>query len=80
MKTITLGGGCFWCIQYLFKHTKGVTRSVCGYGGGKEPNPTYEMICSKKTKHIELVQIDYDQKTISTEDILKGFFFMHDPT
>ena len=76
----TLGGGCFWCIEPLFTSLRGVQRSVSGYAGGHVPNPTYEMVCGKRTGHAEVVQLTFDPDQISYADILRVFFTMHDPT
>lgn len=76
----TLGGGCFWCLEPLFTSLRGVQRSVSGYAGGHVPNPTYEMVCGKRTGHAEVVQLTFDPNEISYADILRVFFTMHDPT
>ena len=76
----TLGGGCFWCLEPLFTSLRGVQRSVSGYAGGHVPNPTYEMVCGKRTGHAEVVQLTFDPDQISYADILRVFFTMHDPT
>ena len=76
----TLGGGCFWCIEPLFLSLRGVHRSVSGYAGGYVPNPTYDMVCGKRTGHAEVVQLSFDPDVISYEDLLRIFFAMHDPT
>ncbi len=76
----TLGGGCFWCLEPLFMSLRGVQRSVSGYAGGHVPNPTYEMVCGKRTGHAEVVQLTFDPEQISYADILRVFFTMHDPT
>ena len=76
----TLGGGCFWCLEPLFMSLRGVYRSVSGYAGGHVPNPTYEMVCGKRTGHAEVVQLTFDPDLISYRDILRVFFTMHDPT
>ncbi len=76
----TLGGGCFWCIEAVFERVKGVLSVKPGYAGGKTPNPTYKEICSGKTGHAEVAQIEYDSKVISFEKILEIFWKSHDPT
>lgn len=79
-KTATLGGGCFWCIEAVFKRTDGVKSVTSGYAGGSTENPTYEQVCSGATGHAEVVQIEYDPSAISYGDILELFFKAHDPT
>ena len=65
--TIILGGGCFWCIEALFKELDGVINIVSGYSGGNSKNPTYEEICTGKTGHAEVCEIEYDKNKISLE-------------
>lgn len=76
MKTIVLGGGCFWCIEAVFQRVKGVKKVVSGYAGGDLSNPTYE----NHGSHAEVVQLSYEPEEISLEVILKIFFHVHDPT
>lgn len=76
----TLAGGCFWCLQPLFKNLKGVDRVECGYAGGHTEDPTYEDVCSDSTGHAESVQITFDPAVFSYEDLLRVFFTVHDPT
>lgn len=80
LEVITLGGGCFWCIEAIFEELKGVTKVESGYSGGKTLNPTYKEVCSGNTGHAEVVQISYDSKIISLEELLEVFFTLHDPT
>lgn len=75
-----LGGGCFWCLDAVFREVKGVTEVVSGYAGGARPNPTYEQICSGATGHAEVVQLSFDNSVISFRDLLDIFFAIHDPT
>ena len=77
---IVLGGGCFWCIEAVYRNVKGVLSAVSAYTGGKRPNPTYENVCSGATGHAEVVDISYDADVISLSDILEIFFVIHDPT
>ena len=77
---IVLGGGCFWCIEAVYRNVKGVLSAVSAYTGGKRPNPTYENVCSGATGHAEVVDISYDADMISLADILDIFFVIHDPT
>ena len=76
----TLGGGCFWCVEAVFERVEGVLSVKPGYAGGKTLNPTYKEICSGKTGHAEVAQIEYDSKMISFEKILEIFWKSHDPT
>jgi peptide-methionine (S)-S-oxide reductase len=78
--TATLGGGCFWCLEAVYKELKGVDRVVSGYAGGTAPNPTYEQVCGGRTGHAEVVQITYDPKVVSFGDLLDVLFTIHDPT
>ena len=77
---ITLGGGCFWCVEAVFREAAGVKSVVSGYMGGRAPNPTYKAVCSGTTGHVEVVQISFDPSQITTKDILEIFFATHDPT
>ncbi|MHA1952910.1 MAG: peptide-methionine (S)-S-oxide reductase MsrA [Candidatus Heimdallarchaeaceae archaeon] len=80
MEKITLGGGCFWCLEAVFADLKGVEKIESGYSGGQQDNPTYEQICTGSTGHAEVVQITFDPDLISFKDILDVFFDIHDPT
>ncbi len=80
LENITLGGGCFWCIEAVFSELKGVQTAVSGYSGGKVVNPTYEQVCSGTTGHAEVVQVKFDSEVISFKEILEVFFTVHDPT
>jgi peptide-methionine (S)-S-oxide reductase len=76
----TLAGGCFWCMEAVFREVGGVEKVVSGYTGGDTINPTYEQVCSGNTGHAEAVQISFDPSKISYGEILKIFFSIHDPT
>jgi peptide-methionine (S)-S-oxide reductase len=76
----TLGGGCFWCLEPLFRELRGVSEVTSGYAGGHVPSPSYEQVCGKRTGHAEVVQITYDPTMIDYADILRVFFTIHDPT
>ena len=80
MEQATLGSGCFWCSEAMFKQLKGVNAVKSGYSGGLVENPTYEQVCSGVTKHAEVVQITYDPVVISYSELLKVFWKIHDPT
>jgi peptide-methionine (S)-S-oxide reductase len=75
-----LGGGCFWCLDAVFREVSGVTDVVSGYAGGARPNPSYEQICTGATGHAEVVQLSFDSNVISFRDLLEIFFTIHDPT
>jgi peptide-methionine (S)-S-oxide reductase len=79
-EVITLGGGCFWCLEAVYRETRGVVSAVSGYMGGRASNPTYKEVCSGATGHVEVVQVTFDPATISLRDILEIFFVIHDPT
>jgi peptide-methionine (S)-S-oxide reductase len=79
-KTAVLAGGCFWCIQPSFDKAPGVIKTVVGYSGGTEPNPTYELVGSEKTKYREALEITYDPAKISFEQLLDIYWKQIDPT
>lgn len=76
----TFGGGCFWCLEPVFRELRGVRDVAVGYAGGHVEDPTYEQVCRKDTGHAEVVQVAYDPTEISYEDLLDVFFAIHDPT
>lgn len=76
----TLGGGCFWCLDAVYRDLRGVSSVVSGYAGGHVQNPTYEQVCGKRTGHAEVVQITFDPEQVSYADLLRIFFTIHDPT
>ena len=79
-ETITLGGGCFWCLEAVFDELKGVDKVVSGFAGGHVANPSYEQVSDGNTGHAETVQITFDPNVISRDVILRAFFTIHDPT
>ncbi len=79
-ETATLGGGCFWCTEAIYRMLPGVKSVTSGYAGGTKENPTYKEVCSGTTGHAEVIQIEYDPKVISYEKILETFWEAHDPT
>ena len=79
-KTAVLAGGCFWCIQPPFDKAPGVISTIVGYSGGTEPNPTYELVGSEKTKYRECLQITYDPAKISYGQLLDIYWKQIDPT
>ena len=78
--TLTIGGGCFWCLETIFERLKGVERVVSGYAGGRRAKPTYEQVCSGATGHAEVIQITFDPATITVRELIELFFAFHDPT
>lgn len=80
LEVATVAGGCFWCTEALFLELKGVKKVVSGYTGGTVKNPTYKEVCTGTTGHAEAIEITFDPKEISYEDILEVFFATHDPT
>ena len=78
--TITLGGGCFWCIEAVYERVQGVTAVESGYCNGHVANPSYEQVCSGTTGHVEAVRVTFDTAQISLRDVLEIFFVVHDPT
>lgn len=78
--TATFGGGCFWCTEAIFQQVDGVLKVSSGYCGGHVINPTYEQVCSKTTGHAEVVQIVFDPKKVSFDELLQIFWQTHDPT
>lgn len=80
LETITLGGGCYWCVEAVYENLTGVKSVVSGFSGGKVANPTYEEVCTGTTGHAEVVQITYDKNVTDINEIFKVFFTVHDPT
>jgi peptide-methionine (S)-S-oxide reductase len=76
----TLAGGCFWCLDAVFRDLRGVEKVESGYAGGTAVNPSYEQVCSGRTGHAEVVQVTFDPRTITYRDLLDVFFSIHDPT
>jgi peptide-methionine (S)-S-oxide reductase len=80
VEVATLGGGCFWCTEAVFKNLRGVLTVESGYSGGRVVNPTYEQVCTGTTGHAEVIQITFNPPLISYRDLLEVFFSTHDPT
>ena len=80
MERATVGGGCFWCVEAAFEALEGVKSATSGYAGGHTDDPSYREVCSGRTGHAEVVQLEYDPETVAYEDILEVFFSIHDPT
>ena len=79
-ETATLAGGCFWCLEAVFKDLRGVEKVVSGYAGGDSPEPTYQKVCAGNTGHAEVVQVTFDPGVVSFVELLEVFFTIHDPT
>jgi peptide-methionine (S)-S-oxide reductase len=77
---ITLGGGCFWCLEAVYDEMRGVISVESGYMGGHTANPTYQEVCTGASGHIEVVQVTFDPTVINCGQILEVFFAIHDPT
>ncbi len=80
MATATFAAGCFWGIEEAFRQVEGVTTTTAGYSGGALENPTYKDVCSGRTGHAEVVQVEYDIARVSYERLLTLFWSLHDPT
>jgi peptide-methionine (S)-S-oxide reductase len=80
MEKTTFGAGCFWGIEHAFRKVEGVQEAPVGYAGGATEDPTYEQVCSGKTGHTEVVQVEYDPDKVTYEELLEVFWGLHDPT
>jgi peptide-methionine (S)-S-oxide reductase len=80
LATAVLGGGCFWCLDAVYRGLKGVVSIESGYAGGHVENPSYEQVCAGDTGHAEVVRIAFDPAVVSFRDLLDVFFTIHDPT
>ena len=76
----TFGAGCFWGVEEAFRNIKGVKSTMVGYSGGQLPNPTYQDVCSGRTGHAEVVQVQFDAAQVPYEELLKVFWSIHNPT
>jgi len=76
---VVLAGGCFWCLDAVYRELRGVHRVVCGYMGGHLPQPDYEAVCTGRSGHAEVVRIEFDPAVVSFRE-LEVFFVIHDPT
>lgn len=79
MNTFVLAGGCFWCLDAVYRVLRGVDSVVSGYTGGHTPDPSYESVCTGRTGHAEAVAVTFDPEVIPAEVILDVFFTLHDP-
>lgn len=80
MEKATFGAGCFWGVEAAFREVKGVKATAVGYAGGTLENPTYQDVCTDRTGHAEVVQVEYDPAVASYEQLLDAFWGNHDPT
>lgn len=80
LKSLVLGGGCFWCTEAAYELLPGVEAVVSGYAGGARPNPSYEQVCTGVSGHAEVIRIDYDPEKITLETLLDYFWVIHAPT
>ena len=78
--TLTIGGGCFWCVEAQLQQLKGVLTVTSGYAGGSNKNPTYKEVCTGLTGHAEVIQVTFDNSIISIDEMLAAFWQAHDPT
>jgi peptide-methionine (S)-S-oxide reductase len=76
----TLAGGCFWCLEAVYREVRGVERVVSGYIGGRVSQPSYEQVCAGTTGHAEAVEVTFDPQVVSYRELLEVFFTIHDPT
>ena len=80
LETATFGGGCFWCGEAVFQRIPGVKSVTSGFAGGTVPNPSYEQVCTGRTGHAEVIQVQFDPAVISYDKLMEVFFEEHDPT
>src|SRR3954452_22382832 len=76
----TFGAGCFWQVEVEYRNTEGVTDVAVGYEGGGVDHPTYEQVCTDRTGHAEVVEVDFDPDEVPYEQLVERFFELHDPT
>ncbi|GAB4400107.1 MAG: peptide-methionine (S)-S-oxide reductase MsrA [Rhodoferax sp.] len=79
-EVITLGGGCFWCLDAVYRQVRGVLSVQCGYSNGTVDAPSYDQVCTGRTGHAEVVRVTFDPDVIALDDVLEIFFVIHDPT
>lgn len=79
MTSFVLAGGCFWCLDAVYRTLDGVDEVVSGYAGGTHPAPDYELVCTGRTGHAEVVRVEFDERVIPAEAILDVYFTLHDP-
>jgi peptide-methionine (S)-S-oxide reductase len=79
-QSITLAGGCFWCLEAVYELVEGVAAVESGYANGQTPDPSYEQVCGGRTGHAEVVRVEFETERISLRELLEIFFTIHDPT
>jgi peptide-methionine (S)-S-oxide reductase len=79
-ETATFGAGCFWGVEWVFRQVPGVLEAVSGYSGGDVENPSYRQVCTGRTGHAEVVQVTFDPRIVTYDQLLEVFWAMHDPT
>ncbi|MFE8872826.1 peptide-methionine (S)-S-oxide reductase MsrA [Acetobacter persici] len=79
-QSIVLGGGCFWCMEAVFRDMAGILSITPGYAGGHSANPTYQEVCTGRTGHAEVIRLEFDPEIIGYDDVLRIFFTLHNPT
>ena len=80
LETLTLAGGCFWCLEAVYVQVRGVCDVESGYSNGHVQRPSYEQVCAGRSGHAEVVQLQYDPAQVTTRELLEIFFLIHDPT
>jgi peptide-methionine (S)-S-oxide reductase len=80
IESATFGGGCFWCLEPLYRDLVGVEDVAVGYAGGSVPSPSYQLVCSGTTGHAEVIQVTFDPSVITYRELLEVFFTVHNPT
>jgi peptide-methionine (S)-S-oxide reductase len=80
LEQVTLGAGCFWCVEAIYQRVKGVYNVESGYSGGQVDNPSYQQVTSGRTGHAEVIRFDYDPTIVTFEQLLEVFWHTHDPT
>ncbi len=79
-ETAVIGGGCFWCLDAVYRQMRGILSVTPGYAGGTTSNPSYQQVCSGQTGHAEVIRLEWDPTVLSYRQILESFFVLHDPT
>jgi len=80
METAYFAGGCFWCLDAVFRRVAGVSACISGYAGGTKESPSYEEVSAGETGYAETVKLEYDRTVIAYDDLLSIFFYIHNPT
>ncbi len=80
MERATFGAGCFWQVEVEFRNTPGVKAALVGYEGGSTPDPSYQQVCTGRTGHAEVLEVEFDPEEVSYEELLERFWSLHNPT